>query len=389
MTSVTTLGALANAGVLAIGDGYRTKGSEYDDEGIPILRVADVLDGKVAPSFKDRVSFERLSQIGPKQSRAGDVIVTTKGTVGRVALIPESLPSHVYSPQLCYLRVEDSSQVDHRWLYSWARSPQFQRQTGSVKDQTDMAPYVSLGDLRRFRLQLPPLDEQRRIAEVLGALDDLIDTNERVAERMTTLVQTLALRGSDQLVCLSELAEVADTRTVVPRGPADHYSLPAFDNGKMPERVDGADIKSNKTLIEYEVVLVSRLNPHIPRVWAVYPDPAVMSVASTEFVPMRGLDVAVEEVLAVVSSDLFLAQLSSRVTGTTGSHQRVDKNALFKLQVPDVRQLSVHDRSAIIELVREANASREVAADLRSTRDELLPLLVSGALRVRPGGAAA
>jgi len=40
-----------------------------------------------------------------------------------------------------------------------------------------MAPYVSLSEQRRLLIALPPLQEQRAIAEVLGALDDRIDVN--------------------------------------------------------------------------------------------------------------------------------------------------------------------------------------------------------------------
>ena len=47
----------------------------------------------------------------------------------------------------------------------------------------------------------------------------------------------------------------------------DHFSLPAFDREQMPVRESGAEIKSNKTPVPPEAVLLSKLNPHIPRVW--------------------------------------------------------------------------------------------------------------------------
>jgi type I restriction enzyme S subunit len=71
------------------------------------------------------------------------------------------------------------------------------------------------------------------------------------------------------------------------------------------------------------------------------------------------------------------------VTGTTGSHQRVDKEAVLTLMVPDVRQLPGVDRQHIVDLVRGARDARDEIADLTRVRDELLPLLMSGRVRVR------
>lgn len=383
MMAVTTLGALADGGVLAIGDGYRTKGSEYDDAGIPILRVADVLEGKVAPSFKDRVSLSRLSQIGPKQSRPGDVIVTTKGTVGRVALIPESLPSHVYSPQLCYLRVEDSTHVDHRWLYSWARSPQFQRQTGSVKDQTDMAPYVSLGDLRRFRIQLPPLDEQRRIAEVLGALDNLIDAHERLQSDLDELARAMFLRAwdGDTWTTVGELGEVimgqsppGDTYSENPVGVPFHQGVRDFGARFPTSRVY---CSAPTRIAEAGDILI-----------AVRAPVGEINVAPERLAIGRGLAAlrATRPSTALQAIRAFESTWSAH-QGTGTVFSSVNGKDLRAAKVPLVDD--EHVEAALSNLDHAyAELGRE-RAEIRRTRDELLPLLMSGAVRVRPEEVAA
>ena len=82
------------------------------------------------------------------------------------------------------------------------------------------------------------------------------------------------------------------------------------------------------------------------------------------------------------AADEFAAQMIARVTGTTGSHQRVDKAAVPQLLVADVRKLDGRARAAIISLVREASASLVSANEAAHVRDELLPLLLSGQVRV-------
>jgi type I restriction enzyme, S subunit len=313
----------------------------------------------------------------------GDLVISRTGAnAGAAAYVANPPSGSVFAGYLVRFRT-DPTLADSRFLSYvlqseiWANYVSNTR-TGSAQPQLNA---VLMGD---FEFELPQLAEQQRIAKVLGALDDLIDTNQRLADQTLSLARVLTSQAAGSVVVLAELAEAAPFRTVTPAGESAHYSLPAFDAGALPERIDGGAIKSNKILLESNVVLISRLNPHIPRVWSVYPEAGVMSVASTEFVPIRGLDVSTEEVYALVSSDTYLAQLSSRVTGTTGSHQRVDKRALFDLVVPDLRRVAPESRQAIRELVQEAHLSRVMCSTLRRTRDELLPLLMSGKIRVKP-----
>lgn len=377
-----------------IGGGWGFEEPSEGLEEVAIIRGADFPRVAMGDSRAVPVRWEESKKVARRALREGDLVLEISGgtkdrPTGRSVFVSDGVlrPHHVpvIPASFCRLLRPDPMRVVPRYLYYWLQDMYRDGRTWGYQVQsTGLANFNIEWFLDRELVRVPPLDEQRRIAEVLGALDDLIDTNELVADRATSLAQALAMRAGDVQVPLAEIAAPANSRTVVPHGVTDHYSLPAFDSGRMPERVDGSEIKSSKTLIDGEAVLVSRLNPHIPRVWAVYPDPQVLSVASTEFVPMRGLEVSVEEVFALVSSESYLAQLSFRVTGTTGSHQRVDKKALVDLQVPDVRQLADNERDAIVDLVREGHASREMCAQLRRTRDELLPLLMSGAVRVKP-----
>ena len=47
----------------------------------------------------------------------------------------------------------------------------------------------------------------------------------------------------------------------------EHFSLPAYDSGQLPALDLGSTIKSNKTLVPSQAVLLSKLNPEIQRVW--------------------------------------------------------------------------------------------------------------------------
>ena len=390
-TQWASIGSLAGPRGLVGGPfGSNLGGKDYVPLGVPVIRGQNLTRGKFV-GFNDcvYVTDEKVARdLKNNLAKPGDLIFTQRGTLGQLAIMPPSGHERaVISQSQMRLRV-DPEIASATYVYYACSSQMFNNEIRTNAIVTGV-PHINLGILGKLEIPLPPLDEQRRIAEVLGALDDLIDTNERLADQLMELARTLTRGAAESVVPLIELAEIAPFRTVTPIGETAHYSLPAFDNGAMPECLDGGGIKSNKILIESSVTLISRLNPHIPRVWAVYPDADVMNVASTEFVPVRGVGVSTEEVYALVSSDAYLAQLSSRVTGTTGSHQRVDKRALLDLTVPDLRLLQPEVREAIREVVQEAHASRVICAKLRRTRDELLPLLMSGKVRARPEGVSA
>lgn len=187
----TTIGDLVRSNALAMGDGYRTKRSEHGQPGFRILRVADVAEGAVSMTGSDFVSADYARQIGPKLAEPGDIILTTKGTVGRVARMPEGLEPAVYSPQVCYFRVYDRSTIDPRYFEMWLRSDDFRRQAANRANNSDMAPYINLADVRSLQLSLPPIGEQRAIAEVLGALDDKIAANTKLVATAIRLADTI------------------------------------------------------------------------------------------------------------------------------------------------------------------------------------------------------
>lgn len=181
---------LVAAGILEIGDGYRAKNEELSNTGVPFARAANLNNGF---DFRDADHFplDRLAAVGAKVSQPGDVAFTSKGTVGRFAYVSSDVERFVYSPQLCYWRSKDLRQILPRFLYYYMCGPAFAAQMRSVSGQTDMAEYVSLSDQRRFAIILPPLSVQHAIADLLGALDDRIELNRRMAETLEAQARAL------------------------------------------------------------------------------------------------------------------------------------------------------------------------------------------------------
>jgi len=181
---------LIASGALVVNDGYRAKNSELSGEGLPFARAGNVNNGF---DFRnaDRFPSENLHRVGAKVSHPGDVLFTSKGTVGRFGFVRADTEQFVYSPQLCFWRARDKSTIDPRFLYYWMHGAEFTEQCNGVKGQTDMADYVSLRDQRKMYVTLPLLAEQRAIASVLGSLDDKIELNRRMNETLEEMARAL------------------------------------------------------------------------------------------------------------------------------------------------------------------------------------------------------
>jgi len=192
---VMSIAELASGGLLSFGDGYRTKRSEHGTPGLPILRVAEVGDGDITPAFADYVREEFRPAMGAKVSKSGDVVLTTKGTVGRVSLISAAQPEFVYSPQVCYFRTSSGSPISNFYLFHWFRGQEFWRQANGLKGQTDMADYLSLRDVRSLRVTVPPHEQASEFDEKCTAIYARVESarseNRTLRELRDTLLPQL------------------------------------------------------------------------------------------------------------------------------------------------------------------------------------------------------
>ncbi len=167
----------------------------------------------------------------------------------------------------------------------------------------------------------------------------------------------------------------------------DHFSLPAFDNGRTPMAESGIAILSNKFIVTPNSVLLSKLNPHIPRIWLPDLHASRRSVCSTEFMVVCSKPGASREYLfSLFTSSAFASIYGTLVTGTTGSHQRIRPETMLdmKIVIPSPGLIEAFTDFAK-PMFDRINRQTEQSRTLATLRDTLLPKLLSGELRVADG----
>jgi type I restriction enzyme S subunit len=164
----------------------------------------------------------------------------------------------------------------------------------------------------------------------------------------------------------------------------DHFSIPAFDAGMRAVVEAGDEIKSNKFLVVEGCVLLSKLNPRIPRVWLPPSPRGRKQIASTEFlvlVPHSDFDRHYLYCQFLQTS--FREELAQGASGTSNSHQRVrPDDVLHKAVIVPSSPVRKGFGDVADPLFALAAANHDESATLAEMRDYLLPRLLSGRVRV-------
>lgn len=122
--------------------------------------------------------------------RAGDVLVSTvRPNLNGVALVPPELDRATASTGFCVLRPR-TDHLDARYLYQWVKSPHF---VSDMVRKATGASYPAVSDriVCDSKIPLPPLPEQRRIAEILDKADALRAKRRAALAQLDTLTQSI------------------------------------------------------------------------------------------------------------------------------------------------------------------------------------------------------
>ena len=400
---------------------------DYVNIGTPIITVEHLGENRIIHETMPRVSDEDKSRLSKYVLRDGDIVFSRVGSVDRRSLVRKEEDGWLFSGRCLRVR-PDRNKIDPVFLSYFLGLPSFKEHIRSIAVGATM-PSLNTKILNDVTVYFPTLPEQRRIAHILGTLDDKIELNRRMNETLEEMARAIfkdwfvdfgpvraKMEGRDAYLpeeiwrlfpdrlVESELGEVPEGWNTGPFGDVTteirsktnpfsvpdqifhHYSIPAFDRGAVPDEELGIDIKSAKTRVRHGSVLLCRLNPDIERVWLTDVRNEENAVCSTEFMVLEPKPVFTRSYLYCLSRALpFRQTLGSLVTGTSKSHQRSPGRAVLAIEVliPPTDVIRAFDRliSPKLEL---ALASLRVSTSISASRDALLTKLLFGEVDLLP-----
>lgn len=383
---IVAFSELAGSNLLEIGAG-RPRSAGLDRFPLPILRVADVADGKVISSLQINTPVTDMPELGSKASKPGDVVLTTKGTVGRAAMMPSVGTTFAYSPQLCYFRPISNGPLISRYLYYWFRSEEFWKQADALKGQTDMADFLSLSDVYSLKMRIPSPEEQIATIDLLGALDDKIAANDNLSTLSDNLLATefMRIRANAGWVELSVIGDVNRMVTKPIESRALRYvDISAVGRGQfeLPEQISWAEApgRARRVLVGGDTIW-STVRPN-RRSHALVLDNDPSLIASTGLAVLTPHKGRIAGLFEASRTEEFASYLESVAEGSAYPAVRGERFA--SAPVPDLstEQWDAFESFAL-PLRQRMHCAEVESRALARTRDELLPLLISGKLRVK------
>lgn len=163
------------------------------DAGVRVVRLANLSEGRYVNEDEAFIEEAHARRLGRHNVRSGDVLVASLGDdnhrPGRACQYPTDFAPGIVKADCFRIRPLDS--VDPRFLVEMLNSRSVTSQVrrlaqGVTRDR------INLGQLRYVVLQVPPLEEQKRIAQVLDAIDETIEANEEQLGKLRELRSGLA-----------------------------------------------------------------------------------------------------------------------------------------------------------------------------------------------------
>ncbi|MEM1606283.1 MAG: restriction endonuclease subunit S [Thermosphaera sp.] len=155
------------------------------------LRTTDIKDYKVEWNSLPycEVTSKSKGDLSRYTLRKGDIIVSRAGTIGMSVYIDRDMPDVVFGSYLIKVRVNNKL-IDPKFLHYYFQTEQYWTQVlASSKGST--LKNISLPILKSLVLPVPPLIEQKVIAEILSTVDLAIDRVRRLVERAERLKKGL------------------------------------------------------------------------------------------------------------------------------------------------------------------------------------------------------
>lgn len=170
--------------------GSQLKGEDLRENGdIRVYNQRNVIDN----DFSDVTSFvtsEKAKELDSFYTRPNDLLITSRGTIGKSAILPSSVEMGILHPCLIALRI-DISQANLKWVQRWINDSEAFRIEIVSKSNATTIDVIYTETIKNIRLALPPLAEQEAIAAWLDEKCEEIDAAIAKVDREIELIDEL------------------------------------------------------------------------------------------------------------------------------------------------------------------------------------------------------
>lgn len=187
MIAVDTYIEIGNTDIELI-DGDRGKNYPHQNE---LRQEGDCVFLSANNVTTDGFKFDNVVYITAEKDRAlrngkiqrGDIVITTRGTVGNVAYYNQQIPYDNIRINSGMLIVRCHEQIKSEFLYYVLRGVEFQRQIKQIQTGTAQ-PQLPKSHFIKMKIIVSTIDVQEKIAKILRTIDEKIESNKCINENL-------------------------------------------------------------------------------------------------------------------------------------------------------------------------------------------------------------
>ncbi|WP_198417374.1 restriction endonuclease subunit S [Cryobacterium sp. Hb1] len=340
-----------------------------------MVTAKDIRGGQIDYESARHTSPEAFTGKLTDKSRpmVGDVLLTKDGSIGRVAVC--DISGICINQSVALLRPNEK--ILPKFLSYLLQAPVYQERMERDSDGSTIK-HIYITRVDRMPVAVPDLDEQGRIVDVLGALDDKIAANTKLISTIDAhmaLGLTAAISNGSRIVALGDIVAFHNRRRI-PLSSRDRESrsgsVPYYGASGAFDTVDVAIFDQPLVLVgEDGSVINADGTPVVQYVWG----PAWVNNHAHV---LTGEGISTELLYFTIARE----QVTTLVTGAVQPKINMGNLKRLELTLPTGTALQEIERLVAAETAFKRLCIEEMRA-VAAIRDALLPQLMSGKLRVK------
>ena len=143
------------------------------DIGIYAVEVKDIQNGKIDLNSVKKTTKEIDSQYERSRLKTGDIIIAIRGTIGRVAIVPESLSGGNITRDVARIRVDNKNLRDYIYYYLTSKVAEDHLRNNNIGQAVKG---INIKDLKKLPVFIPnDMKEVKKINNILKTSTDMIE----------------------------------------------------------------------------------------------------------------------------------------------------------------------------------------------------------------------
>jgi len=368
--------------------GSNIKVSCFVDSGVPVLNGSNLEGFSLSEKEFRYVTREKADSLNKANAYRGDIVITHRGTLGQIVFIPQDSRYDRYVISQSQFRVRCNDKVFPEYLVYYFHTPIGQHKLLSNASQVGVPALARPSStFQQIEVELPERSIQKRIVEIITAIQKKIENNQKINDNLLAQAQMLYkqcfpygvqdnLPDGWHIGTVGEIIEIHDSKRI-PLSGADRAKMekkiyPYYGAASLMDFVDNYIFDGKYLLLGEDGTVVDDAGyPILQYVWGQF------WVNNHAHILTGRLGYDVESLYMLLKQ----TPVKSIVTGAV--QPKISQANLRSVQVVIPPEHNLREYNDLVEpLFSLLRANEEECKTLSALRDTLLPKLMSGELDV-------